>query len=159
VTHCTSCWPRREGIQRTGADWKGLHMLQGGCFCGNVRYEAEGPPEGPSVCHCIDCRRASGAPMVAWFGVARSRFRLVAGSPADFGSSPGVTRQFCPRCGTPLTFRAEANPDKIDVATATLDDPSAVPPSDHTWTRQQLDWVVLGDGLPRYPEGHDRSRE
>ena len=36
----------------------------GGCLCGAVRYEATGDPIVTGYCHCADCRRNSGAPVV-----------------------------------------------------------------------------------------------
>ena len=127
-------------------------MLEGGCLCGQVRYQAGGAPFHSTICHCTTCRRAAGAPMVAWFTLARAEFRLVAGKPARFASSPGVTRTFCPRCGTPLTFESGDYPDEIDITTASLDDPEAVPPCDHTRTATRLSWIRLGDGLPSFPD-------
>ena len=38
----------------------------GGCHCGAIRYEAEGEPLTHALCHCTDCRRHAGAPMVGW---------------------------------------------------------------------------------------------
>jgi hypothetical protein len=130
-------------------------MLTGGCFCGRVRYQADGPPLGPTLCHCVDCRKVAGAPMVAWFSVRPDGFRITAGEPVAFASSAGVTRQFCGHCGTPLTFRSRATPDEIDITTCSLDDPELVPPADHTWTQQRLSWVEPGDRRPRYARGHD----
>ena len=123
--------------------------LEGGCMCGRVRYLAEGEPFNPTICHCIDCRRAAGAPMVAWFSIAPAGLRFTAAEPHRFRSSPNATRSFCPHCGTPLTFQDQ--PDAIDVSTCTLDDPEALPPADHTRTARQLSWVRLADPLPRYP--------
>ncbi len=40
--------------------------LTGGCHCGAIRYEVEGEPLTHALCHCSDCRRHSGAPMVGW---------------------------------------------------------------------------------------------
>ena len=36
-------------------------MLQGGCFCGRVRYEVTGIPFDETICHCSICRRTTGA--------------------------------------------------------------------------------------------------
>jgi hypothetical protein len=127
-------------------------MLKGGCLCGHIRYEAGGEPFHPTVCHCSMCRRATGAPMVAWFSVPRVEYRLVAGVPTRFASSAKGTRTFCPRCGTPLTFEDGEHPDEIDVTAASLDDPEAMPPRDHTRAATKLSWVRLADGLPAYPE-------
>src|ERR1700752_2191842 len=63
-------------------------MLTGGCFCGKVRYEISAAPVGSTVCHCVDCRRATGAPFVGWMSVPWSAFRLVAGATKTHASSP-----------------------------------------------------------------------
>ncbi len=125
-------------------------MLMGGCMCGYVRYEADGIPFNSTACHCSDCRRATAAPFVAWFSVPPSRFRVVSGEPGLHASSPGVERGFCPRCGTPLTFRRSDLPDELDVATCSLDDPELVPPADHVRTGSRLSWVHLPNDLPAY---------
>ncbi len=129
-------------------------MLKGGCLCGKIRYEITGEAIGTTACHCVDCRRASGAPFVGWMSVARDALRFVAGATRTYASSAGVERGFCPDCGTPLTYHSATFADEIDIATGTLDAPGDAPPEEHTWTSQQLAWVRLADGLPRYPRSH-----
>jgi hypothetical protein len=126
-------------------------MLTGGCFCGRVRYEAEGAPFNQTNCHCSICRRTTGAPFVAWFSVPRSQLR-VTGEPARFRSSGKGTRCFCPECGTQVTFELEGAGDEIDVTTCSLDEPNRVPPADHTRTSSRLEWVKLADGLRQFRE-------
>ena len=125
-------------------------MLEGGCYCGRIRYEAAGAPFNESNCHCSICRRTTGAPYVAWFTVPRSQFRLTKGSPARFRSTPKALRSFCTHCGTQITFEHEDFADEIDVTTCSLDDPNAVPPRDHIWTSSRLRWIHAGDGLPEF---------
>ena len=120
-------------------------------MCGAVRYEAAGAPFHPTLCHCVDCRRASGAPALAWFSVRMDALRWTRGTPARNPSSPGVERRFCASCGTQLTWHSDAAPDEIDVTTASLDDPVAVPPADHTFHAQRVRWLHVADGLPKYP--------
>lgn len=78
------------------------------------------------------------------------QFELMRQEPIDFHSSPPVTRSFCGRCGTPLTYRHRDHADEIDVMTASLDNPEAFPPSHHIWVSHKLAWVQLSDGLPVY---------
>ncbi|WP_194722181.1 GFA family protein [Noviherbaspirillum malthae] len=127
-------------------------MLSGGCFCGAVRYETDGTPFHETNCHCEICRRTSGAPMVAWFSVPKTGFRLVAGKPTRFRSTALGMRSFCPQCGTQLTFENDNLPDEIDVTIVSLDDPDRLTPKDHTYVRSRLQWVKLADQLPQYQE-------
>jgi len=128
--------------------------VEGGCLCGAVRYRASGESSHPSLCHCNSCRRAAGAPLVAWATFPPTQFAFTKGTPARYRSSPPVVRTFCPTCGTPLTYQHASFPNEIDVTIASLDDPSAFPPADHTWTSERIPWLELGDHLPR----HERSR-
>jgi hypothetical protein len=117
-----------------------------------MRYEADGAPFHETSCHCTICRRASGAPFVAWFSVPRSQLRWVQGEPTRFSSTAKGTRSFCARCGTQLTFELEGLADEIDVTICSLDDPDALPPKDHTWTRSRLAWVKPDDRLAQFEE-------
>ena len=122
----------------------------GGCQCGAVRYEAEGPVAHETLCHCTFCRRASAAPVVAWFSVPPKAFRLTKGRLKIFQSSPEVARGFCADCGTPITYQRNGLAE-LDVTTCSLDDPETTPPRDHTFARSALAWAPVEDGLPRYP--------
>ena len=78
------------------------------------------------------------------------RFAVTRGQPADYPSSPPVTRSFCARCGTPLTYRHTDYTDRIDVMTCTLDDPDKFPPTLHLWTSHKPSWSKIADGLPKF---------
>ena len=129
-------------------------IVEGGCLCGAVRFRAGGESSHPTLCHCDSCRRAAGAPVVAWVTFPLAEFTFTQGAPARYRSSAPVERTFCPRCGTPLTYQHSSYPTEIDVTVASLDDPSAFPPTDHTWTSERIAWLELGDPLPR----HEQSR-
>jgi hypothetical protein len=128
-------------------------MLTGGCYCGKVRYEAAGEPFEQAVCHCSMCRRTTGAPMVAWFGIRAADFRFTAGEPRSFRSSAKVTRAFCPDCGAQLTFKVDGL-DEIDITIASLDEPDAVPPLDEIWAADRVRWIDHIGDLPRYARSH-----
>ena len=126
-------------------------LLHGGCACGAVRYEAAATPFHRTLCHCVDCRRATGAPAVAWFSVAADALRWVGGAPRLHRSSAAVERGFCGQCGTQLTYQHDDWRGEIDVTTASLDDPEAAAPEDHTFASQRIRWQSVDDGLPVYP--------
>ncbi len=124
----------------------------GGCACGALRFEAEAPVLSVSLCHCNDCRRASGAPLVAWAMFEHARFRITAGALRSRASSPGVERGFCPGCGTTLSYQADFLPGLIDLTVASFDEPQRLQPTQHIWERQRLPWLRLADDWPRHPE-------
>ncbi len=132
-------------------------MHQGGCFCGAVRYVVTAEPFNSTLCHCTMCRRASGAPCVAWFSVPRAGLHFTAGAPAWYASSPGIRRGFCAACGTQLTFEDARCPDELDVTTASLDDPETVPPGDHIYMQSHVRWLQLADSLPRFLRTRDEG--
>lgn len=133
-------------------------FVEGGCLCGTVRYRVRGEPVRVTHCHCLDCRRSSGAAFVTWAEFALADFVFSMGEPAQNSSAPGVLRTFCRRCGTPLTYLREGG-ETIDVTVCSMDDPTAVSPQDHIWTVRQLPWVRLDDALPRHDRGRDEAGE
>lgn len=130
--------------------------IEGGCLCGQVRYRIHGEPLISGTCQCRSCRKASGAAIVPWIHLNSEIFSFTAGQPVDFASSPSVTRSFCGRCGTPLTYWTTSYGPAIDVTTCSLDDPEAFPPVGHVWTSHKLNWIRLVDGLPCFEEGPPR---
>ncbi len=125
----------------------------GRCLCGAVRYEVSGAASTICFCHCESCRRAVGAPAVPWGTFASEHFRLTRGEIAEYRSSPAVTRGFCARCGSSLTFRHDARPAEIDVTLATLDDPTRFVPQMHVWVGDKLPWESISDGRPQFTAG------
>lgn len=117
--------------------------ITGGCLCGAIRYAAAGGPLWLGHCHCASCRRATGAPLVTYAGFPTERFSYQAGEPARFQSSPGVTRRFCGRCGTPLTYDGERWPGEVHVMVCTFDRPEIVTPKRHVFTEEKLPWLHL----------------
>lgn len=127
--------------------------FSGRCLCGSVRYES-GPLLYPATfCHCASCRRAAGAHAVAWLTVRAEGFRYTGARPVDYVSSPGVLRQFCGTCGTPLTYRSAERAEEVDIGVATLDEAALAAPADHVWMEDALPWDRPGDGLPSFPRG------
>ena len=125
----------------------------GGCLCGAVRYLADGLARYLCYCHCASCRRAAGAPSVAWGTFQRANFRVVRGQLREFASSAPVARGSCADCGTALTFRKLARPEEIDVTLASLDEPALLAPQMHVWVAEKLPWVVICDSLPQHQQG------
>jgi hypothetical protein len=126
--------------------------LEGGCLCGAVRYAVRGEPAVVALCHCNTCRRAAGAPAVAWAMFRQDAFEMLRGERATYESSKGAARGFCGRCGTQLTWEGDVLPGMIDTTLASFDDPAALAPQIHIWEKQRLPWLQISDTLPRHAE-------
>jgi hypothetical protein len=131
--------------------------ITGGCLCGAVRFTVRRPPTISMLCHCRSCRRAAGAPAVAWLTFRTEDFAVVRGMPTAFRSSPAVTRTFCGACGSPLTYGHADRPEEIDVTTVSLDDAEAFPPTHHAWRADGVAWLRCADGLPVHPQASGAS--
>lgn len=129
-------------------------MLSGQCHCGNIRYEMTPQTVHHALCHCLDCRRSSGGVAVSWGLVARDGL-VITGEPKVYASSEHGRRYFCDDCGTSLFYtNEEIFPGQIDVQTATLDDPAAIPLQGQIQTAERIRWMEDLDRLPsfeRYP--------
>lgn len=125
--------------------------LKGGCHCGAVRYVVRGEPVRHSLCHCSDCRKSAGAPLVGWAAYTEDSFVIEQGEAATFNSSGLSMRSFCPKCGTGLYFRnAEVLPGIVDIQTATLDDPDALVPTEQIQTAERIGWMATAHHLPEF---------
>ena len=129
-------------------------MLHGQCHCGAIQYEMPEEVLHHALCHCTDCRRCAGAPMVPWALAPRDKVTIT-GTPKSYRSSEHAVRQFCPECGTGLFYLNEqVFPGMIDVQSATLDDPDRIPVQAQIQTAERIGWMEKAHELPsfeRYP--------
>ena len=116
---------------------------EGGCLCGRIRYRVTGEPVAATLCHCADCRRASGGTNVAWTVFDQDRFEWLAGEPASYSSSPGIHWLFCRDCGSTVGYRRAERPRHMDITTGSLDEPDRFPPGDEIWIGQKIGWEQL----------------
>jgi hypothetical protein len=124
-----------------------LPPLTGGCLCGHVRFEATPDHREGYYCHCRMCQLAFGNTRVPYVNVGKSEVRWTAGEPATYASSKIARRGFCANCGTPLSFEF-IDSDRMDLSVGSLDDPSAVHPTEHVGVESRIKAWHAPDGLP-----------
>ena len=133
--------------------------LKGGCACGSVRYRLLSPPMIVHCCHCLDCQRQTGSAFVVNALIEADRVELLAGAPepvrvpSDSGLPHVIHR--CPACQTALWSTYGGRTRIRFVRVGTLDDPAALPPDAHIYTRSKLPWVVLPEGVPAFEVFYD----
>jgi len=127
--------------------------FEGGCYCRQVRYAADGEPRLRAQCHCRECQYISGGGPNLYMLMPPKGFRYVKGAPKTFARSDlkaPVTREFCANCGTHLTTRRTDMPFVI-LKIGTLDDPSlfgAPQMAIHTLDKQPFH--IIPEGLPAF---------
>ena len=127
--------------------------LEGGCYCGAVRYVAEGEPTLKAQCHCRECQYISGGSPNLFVLMPPQGFRYVSGAPKQFTRSDldrAVTRDFCEVCGTHLITRRPGL-DAVVLKIGTLDDPRLFgSPQIAIYTVDKQAFHHIPDGLPAY---------
>lgn len=129
----------------------------GRCLCGAVRYRFEGTVLWTGHCHCESCRRATAAPIATFLAVPRAGFAFTGDQPRYFGSSPQVTRGFCGKCGTPMSYDWDGKPDEIHLYAATLDDSSDFTVERHDFWNERVPWLQVTDDLPKHEAGEEQE--
>jgi hypothetical protein len=132
--------------------------VKGGCHCGAIRYELQGAPNWSALCHCEDCRRHAGAPVVGWSAFPEGALKLLQGTPKIYKSSEHGRRHFCADCGTGLFYYNATNlPGIADVQLATFDDPNALAPMIQVQTAERIGWMERAHELPAFPRYPSRG--
>jgi hypothetical protein len=122
----------------------------GGCLCGALTYDADGPPQAAGYCCCVDSRRATGSGFVPFMVLPAAALRVRGearqiSTPAHRGGE--AVRNFCAGCGG-LVFGGRLGVDDSHTLYAgSLDDPGLFVPTLAIFVRDRAPWVLLPDGL------------
>ena len=121
------------------------------CRCGQLRAECTGEPVRVSVCHCLACQRRTGsafgvqarwpAAQVRAMGEARTWTRV-----ADSGRR--VHYNFCPQCGSTVTYTNENWPGLVAIPVGAFADPTFSAPGFSVYEHRKHGWAtVLGEDV------------
>ena len=127
--------------------------LEGGCYCGEVRYKAEGEPVLKGQCHCRECQYISGGAPNVIIAMPVQGFSYTKGTPKQFSRKDidnPVTREFCTTCGTHMVSRAPGFPAVI-LKVGTLDDPKLYgDPNMAIYTIDKQSFHHIPAGMPAF---------
>jgi hypothetical protein len=127
--------------------------LQGGCYCGALRYKAEGEPMMKGQCHCRECQFISGGDANVFVAMPIAGFAYTKGTPKTFSRNDletPVTREFCANCGTHIVSRPPGFPAVI-IKVGTLDDPKIYgAPHMAIYTIDKQSFHHIPDGMPAF---------
>jgi len=121
---------------------------EGGCLCGVVRYRVVSDPMLAGVCHCTRCKRMSGSAFSVPAYFDEKVVQITSGVLKTYEcrsneSNRWIKSEFCPNCGTTVTWTAELLPGGRGIAVGTFDDPNWIKPLIHGYTRSALHWMVF----------------
>jgi hypothetical protein len=136
-------------------------QLEGGCSCGGVRYRLTSEPLFIHCCHCLNCQRQTGSAFVINLLIEADRVELPAGEPeaVDVARDDGTMQRIfrCPTCRIAV-FSTYTYPYVYFIRGGTLDEPSAVEPDVHIFTKSKLPWVTLPESVPAVDIYYDMSK-
>jgi hypothetical protein len=116
----------------------------GRCLCGAVSFAGLGAPKGVHCCHCRDCARWNGGPLMA----VEFEGGIDASGPVRwYASSDWAERGSCEVCGSALLWCLRDG-SLINVAVGALDDQSLF---------QSIESHIFVDSKPTYYEFADDS--
>jgi len=131
----------------------------GGCACGAVRYRLTAAPMFVHCCHCLDCQRQSGSAFALNALIETDRILRLAGDPRPIAVPTASGRPHevyrCTACQIALWSDYGRRAALRFVRVGTLDDPAALPPDVHIFTRSKQPWVALPAGVPSFAAYYD----
>jgi hypothetical protein len=137
--------------------------FEGGCACGAVRYRLESRPMFVHCCHCRDCQRQNGSGFVVNALIETDHITLLAGAPEPVAVPTGSGRPHdvhrCVNCQTALWSDYGRRPALRFVRVGTLDEPAALAPDVHIFTRSKLPWVGLPADTPAFKVYYKTARQ
>ncbi|WVT72799.1 GFA family protein [Sinorhizobium chiapasense] len=120
-----------------------MSVMNGGCLCGAIRYEAKGQPLYSGCCHCRDCQRATGTGHCCYMIFDRADVTISGACRAyekrAENGNPSI-RYFCETCGSQLFGSGPPGDPRLSIYAGTLDDPSVFQPTDAIFTRSRHEW-------------------
>ena len=128
--------------------------VEGGCYCGAVRFRASGEPIFKGQCHCRECQYSTGGHPNVVMGMPEGEFSYTKGAPKQFRRSDlpnPVTREFCPTCGTHIAAKSPGLPGAVLLKVGTFDDPSVFGgPQMVIFTIDKQSFHTVPEGVPAF---------
>jgi hypothetical protein len=136
--------------------------LEGGCACGQMRYRLVSKPMFVHCCHCRECQRQTGSAFVINALIEADRIETLSGEtepvpvPTESGRPHVIHR--CPACKVAVWSHYGGVLKLSFVRVGTLDEPPALPPDVHIYTRSKLPWVTLTADVPAFEAYYDSKK-
>jgi len=131
-------------------------QLNGGCFCGSVRYKLSGTLWKARACHCSRCRKAFSGASSAYAELApASSIEWLSGKSilTVYETGGGWSMGFCSKCGS--TLCGMHNHQVHGLTLGCLDDDPGIEIEMHIFVGSKAPWDHIGGHAVRYAEHAD----
>ncbi len=128
-------------------------LFTGGCLCGALRYEADGPPTAMGNCYCADCRKASGSGFIPFLNFPAEAVRITGQTLVHclaHADGRKAVRNSCAVCGGLVFGGVPGESRDHTIYAGSLDDASLFVPAIAIFTRDAPAWAVIPPLLTRY---------
>jgi hypothetical protein len=133
--------------------------FEGGCSCAGVRYRLASAPMITHCCHCLDCQNQTGSAFAINALYETDRIEIIRGEPVCVAmpspSGRGHDIYRCLDCGVAVWSDYGRRAYLRFVRVATLDQPHAITPDVHIFTRSKAPWVGLPGDAKVYEAFYD----
>ena len=130
--------------------------VDGGCFCGNITFEAEIDPDKVRICHCTDCQASTGSAYRVNVTVPKDKIAFRGGTPKIFiktaESGNKRAQAFCPECGTPLYSAQVTDTPAYVLRVGTIRQRAQLRPTMQQWCRSALGWAMDLRDVEQFPK-------
>lgn len=139
----------------------GEERVTGGCLCGAVAYEADGPFPVFQYCHCSRCRRFTGSAHAANLFCPPGQFRWTKG--ADnvqtfaLPSARFFATAFCKTCGSSMPWTNQMG-SMVIIPAGTLEASPPIAPRANIMWASRAPWYVAASELPTHDEMPPRKK-
>ena len=125
-------------------------ILSGKCLCERVKYEVADDFRYALVCHCSQCRRATGAANKPFAGIEAAKLALTEGAGSVLRYGDGKNHDVrCGVCGSFL-YSVVQDGETVHVALGSLSEAPTLVPSAHIFVGSKASWEVISDTLPQH---------
>jgi hypothetical protein len=120
--------------------------IDGGCHCGQIKFQAEVDTDHILICHCTDCQTLSGSAYRTVAPAKEGTFEIISGKlkmyekTAEDGSIR--IQSFCPECGTPIySSPPQGMPGLLGIRVGAIKQRDQLEPTNQIWARSSQTWT------------------
>jgi len=125
-------------------------LRSGSCLCKSIKYETIGDPIRFAICHCMNCKKATGSAFMSNIFFSKEKVRVLGGEEhltfyrdTDTASGFPLDRYFCINCGSNVFLQSSQPRGKtIRIVTlGSLDNPTDWVPKVEVWPEHRQHWI------------------